>query len=218
MMRSLGEGQAYTLGEIFGSLRYPVPADHDYFVASPSSLDLDPADYGALEIRAPFFVDHGWSFGPDPDIVPFVWDRAVGGQPRFSEAEALTDYDSGLVGLAAVSAPDAESQAELYRMLSAAIVRIHAANRELLPEWFAAQGPSSAEAFIYFDRERTAPDEKLLSAAASIDEKIWRERLDELDDCLANDGLNKHHLRWIEFLAHGVKIPRLVALIKGAAV
>src|SRR5439155_15967903 len=87
MMRSLAPDQTYSLADIFGSLHYPIPDAHDYFVATrPSSIELQPSDYRALEVRAPFFVDHGWAFGLDPDIVPFVWDRAAGGQPRFSEA------------------------------------------------------------------------------------------------------------------------------------
>src|SRR5205814_5586611 len=136
---------------IFASLRYPVPTNHDYFVAAPpAALDLDSTQAHALEVREPFFVDHGWSFGPNQDLVPFVWDRSSGGQPRFSEAEALTDYDSGSFGLAAVSAPTAEGQAQVYKVLGQAIVHVHQANRDLLAEWLDGQGSSSRHAFIYF--------------------------------------------------------------------
>src|SRR5438309_11083470 len=111
----LDPARTYRLEELFGGLRSQVHSQHEYFVARPpKSLALEPEHLQALEVRAPFFIDHGWSFGPNPDLVPFVWDRSSGGQPRFSEAEALTDYDAGSFGLAAVSAPTAETQAQFY--------------------------------------------------------------------------------------------------------
>jgi len=82
-MSPLDPERGYTLAEVFGSLRYPVRADHDYFVAvPPEALDLDPAQLRALEVRPPFLVDHGWSLGTDRQIVPFVWYPRVGGQQR----------------------------------------------------------------------------------------------------------------------------------------
>jgi hypothetical protein len=216
-MSGLDPAPTYTLEEVFGSLGYPAMTDHDYFVAAPpAALTLDPSTLSALEVRAPFFVDHGWSFGPDANIVPFVWDNRAGGQPRFSEGEALTDYDSGLVGLAAVSGDDATAQAQLYRVLSQAIVEVHRADRELLAEWLDAQGPSSHDAFMYFDRERLVAEEKLLAADGSIDDGLWDARLDELATCLTENTIRKHHLRWIEFLAHAVNVPQLIKLAQGA--
>jgi len=50
----------------------------------------------------------------------------------------------------------------------------------------------------------------------AIHRALWDARLDELDVCLSQDGFSKHHLRWIEFLAHAVDIPRLMALIRAA--
>ena len=115
-MMTAGSSRAPTrLTEIFASLRNPCSHRTTTTSSQPRRpLDLDPAQMRALEVREPFFVDHGWSFGPNQDLVPFVWDRTSGGQPRFSEAEALTDYDSGSFGLAAVSAPTAESQAQAH--------------------------------------------------------------------------------------------------------
>jgi len=217
MMSPLDPERGYTLAEVFGSLRYPVRADHDYFVAVlPEGLDLNPTQLRALEVRAPFFVDHGWSFGPDRQIVPFVWDPRVGGQQRFSEAEALTDYDSGLVGLASMSASTPQGQAHLYGLLARAILMVHRSNRDLLAEWFDGQGPASGNAFLYFDRERIPAVEKLLAVDGAIDRALWDARLDELDACLGQDAFAKHHFRWVEFLAHAVDIPRLMALIRAA--
>src|SRR5438067_1433472 len=177
-MTTLDPAQTYTLEAIFGSLECPVRSEHDYFVETPpSDLQVDAVALKALEIRAPFFVDHGWSFGPDEHVVPFVWEPRIGGQARFSEGEALTDYDSGLVGLASVSAPDAETEARLYRVLGQAIVRTHQADPALLAEWLEAQGPASRHAFIYFDQERSPADEKLLAADGSIDRGLWDARL-----------------------------------------
>jgi len=215
-MTSLDAEATFTLDAVFGRLGYPVRADHDYFVDEPpAALDLDASSLRALEVRAPFFVDHGWSFGPNSDLVPFVWDRSVGGQARFSEGEALTDYDSGLFGLCSVSAP-ADEQAQLYRTVGRSIVDVHRANRELLGEWLEAQGSSSTDAFMYFDRERFPAEEKLLAADGSIDRALWDTRLDELTACLSQDAFRKHHFRWIEFLAHAVDVPRLMGLVRGA--
>jgi hypothetical protein len=216
-MVSLNAETTFTLEDLFAGLRSPVYPGHDYFVENPpATLELDPATLRSLEIRTPFFIDHGWSFGPDPDVVPFVWDRASGGQPRFSEAEALTDYDSGHFGLVAVSAPDATSQARLYRVLAKAIVNTHLADRDLLSEWFEAQGPSSSGAFAYFDAERSRGEEKLLAPDDSIDRVVWDARLDELAMCLDQGAVRKHHIRWLEFLAHSVDVARLMGLIRAA--
>ena len=216
-MSPLDPERGYTLAEVFASLRYPVHADHDYFVtAPPEQLALDPTRLRALEVRSPFFVDHGWSFGPDRELVPFVWDPRVGGQPRFSEAEALTDYDSGLLGLASMSASTPEGQAQLYALLARAILNVHRSNRDLLAEWFDGQGSSSSSAFVYFDRERVPAVEKLLAIDGAIDRPLWDARLDELEARLNRDAFSKHHFRWVEFLAHAVNIPRLMALIRAA--
>ena len=216
-MTSLNAETTYPLEGLFAGLRSPVGRDHDYFIATPpTGFALDAVSRAPLEIRAPFFVDHGWSFGPDRAIVPFVWDRASGGQARFSEAEALTDYDSGHFGLVAVSAPDAASQAELYGIVGHAIVDIHRADRDLLGDWFAAQGPSSSGAFAYFDEERYRSEEKLLAADGTIDRQMWDARLDELAACLENGAVRKHHIRWLEFLAHSVDVAQLMGLIRAA--
>lgn len=210
--------RSYPLSEIFGGLRHPVRDDHDYFVpAPPRTLSLDATQLHGLEVRKAFFIDHGWSFGPDRDLVPFVWDDRVGGEPRFSEAEALTDYDSGSLGLAAMSAPTAESQVQLYRVLGVAIIQVHQNNRDLLAEWFDAQGPSSADAFVYFDRQRPSAQEKLLALDGAVDRALWDARLDELIACLNAGVVYKHHFRWVEFLAHSVNIQELMRLIQAAA-
>jgi hypothetical protein len=149
-------------------------------------------------------------------VVPFVWDEGSGGQARFSEAEAFTDYDSGHFGLAAVSAPSAESQAQLYALLAQGILDVHLANRSLLAEWFAGQGAASEEIFVYFDRQRPAPEEKLLAVDGSIDQAMWDARLEELANGVARRSFLRHHFRWVEFLAHAVDVPGLVGLIRAA--
>ena len=214
---SLDPERSYALVDFFEGLRSPVRQDHEFFVgAPPRALALDRAQQQALEVRAPFFIDHGWSAGPDRRLVPFVWDPKSGGQQRFSEAEALTDYDSGLVGLSAVSAPTGAAQAQLFTVLARTIVGVHRGNRELLPEWFAAQGASSREIFVYFDEERGPAHEKLLSQNGDIDQEMWDARLDELERCLDRGAVQKHHFRWAEFLAHSVDIPGLVRLVRAA--
>jgi hypothetical protein len=216
-MTSPRTGPSYDFAELFDSFRSPVWSDHEYFVTSPpAALALDRTQLRALEVREPFFVDRGWSVGPSRDLVPFVWDRNSGGQPRFSEAEAFTDYDSGHFGLTAVSAPTGVTQAQLYAVLAQAIVDVHLANRSLLDEWFAGQGPTSRETFVYFDRQRRAPEEKLLSADGSIDQPMWDARLEELVANIERRAFHKHHIRWVEFLAHAVDMPQLMGLIKAA--
>jgi len=217
MMSPLDPARAYSLTDVFGIPRNPVYPNHEYFVAEPpDALALDADQLQTLGVRAPFFVDHGWSFGPNPDLVPFVWDRASGGQRRFSEAESLTDYDAGSFGLAAVSAPTAEAQGQLYRVLAQAIVDVHQGSPDLLAEWWAAQGTSSHDAFLYFDAERSPAVEKLLAADGTVDRALWDPRLDELSTCIGSDAWKKHHFRWVEFLAHAVDMPQLMALIRAA--
>jgi hypothetical protein len=216
-MMSQPPSRSYGLVELFDSFRSPVRSDHDYFVASPpAALALDRVQLQALEVREPFFVDRGWSVGPNRDVVPFVWDPKSGGQPRFSEAEAFTDYDSGHFGLAAVSAPTGQAQAQLYAVLAQGIVEVHRANRSLLDEWFAGQGPASQEIFVYFDRQRRTAEEKLLTADGSIDRTMWDARLEELAASIQQRTFLKHHFRWVEFLAHAVDVPQLMGLIKAA--
>ena len=216
-MRHADSGRTYAFTELFESFRSPVRGGHDYFVESPpSSLQLDPAQLRALEVRAPFFIDRGWSASPNRELVPFVWDPGSGGQPRFQEAEAFTDYDSGHFGLAAVSAPTGATQAELYALMAKAIVDVHRANRALMDEWFEAQGPASQNIFAYFDEERAAPEEKLLGPDGAIDPTMWDARLQELSDHVEQRAFLRHHFRWVEFLAHAVDMPQLMALIRAA--
>lgn len=194
--------------------RYPVVPGHGYFVANPpESIELTPDQLASLELRAPFFVDSGMWLGPDRRVVPFVWDDDVGGQPRFSEAEGLTDYDAGSFGLAAVCGATPTDQAKVYAALARGILAVHRANPALLGDWLTAQGDLSASLFRRFDRERPPAEEKLLSPEGAIDRDLWTERMAELDDCLARDAFHKHHFRWIEFLAHSVNVPRLMTFI-----
>jgi hypothetical protein len=216
-VRDSDSGHAYGFVELFESFRAPVRGGHDYFVESPpSSLSLGPAQLRALEVRAPFFIDRGWSASPNQELVPFVWDPASGGQPRFSEAEAFTDYDSGHFGLAAVSAPTGAAQAQLYAVLAQAIVDVHRANRSLMSEWFEAQGTGSQRIFVYFDEERFTPEEKLLAPDGTIDQALWDARLQELAEHLERQAFLRHHIRWVEFLAHAVDVPELMGTIKAA--
>src|SRR5579871_2509671 len=211
-------GPSYGLEELFDSFLSPLRSNHEYFVAAPpAALVLEPAQLRALEVREPFFVDHGWSAGPNRALVPFVWDPRSGGQPRFSEAEAFTDYDSGHFGLAAVSAPTARDQAQLYALIAQGILDVHRANRSLLSEWFASQGAASRDIFIYFDRERSSPEDKLLTASGDIDQAMWDERFAELARRVEERSFCKHHVRWVEFLAHAVDVPQLMALIRAQA-
>jgi len=201
--------------ELFESFRSPVRGGHEYFVESPpASLSLTPSQLRALEVRAPFFIDRGWSASPNRDLVPFVWDPDSGGQQRFSEAEAFTDYDSGHFGLAAVSAPTGAAQPQLYAVLAGSIVEVHPPNRPLMAEWFAAQAQASQNIFSYFDEERSAPEEKLLAAGGTIDDAMWDPRLQELADHIERRAVLRHHIRWVEFLAHAVDVPQLMSLIK----
>src|SRR5438128_2446446 len=70
-MMSSNASRSYGFAELFDSFRSPVFTDHDYFVASPpKTLVLDAPQLQALEVREPFFVDHGWSAGPNRELVP----------------------------------------------------------------------------------------------------------------------------------------------------
>jgi hypothetical protein len=208
----------FLLTDLFGRLRSPVYSGHTYFVENPPErLDLNADQLRALEVREPFFVGNGWSMGPNRAVVPFVWDPQSGRQARFSEAESYTDYDSGHLGLVAVSAPTGETQAKLYVLVARAILDVHRANRALLGEWFDGQVGGSADVFQYFDNERQPPVEKLLNAEGVVDRDLWDRRIDELSAGLDVGAFKPHYFRWFEFLAHAVDIPQLMQLIRAAA-
>ena len=94
---------------------------------------------------------------------------------------------------------------------------VHLANRDLLAEWLRCAGLLLRhDAFVYFDEERPPAIEKLLAADGTIDRALWNTRLDELAACLDQGAFQKHHFRWVEFLAHSVDIPQSMGLIRAA--
>jgi hypothetical protein len=46
---------------------------------------------------------------------------------------------------------------------------------------------------------------------------MWEARLRELAEHIERGGFLRHHFRWVEFLAHAVDVPGLMALIKAQA-
>lgn len=212
------------LEEMFTSLPSPVIEGHKYFVEKPpEDIRLTKEEMTSLESRVPFFVKEGDLIKAREEAVPFVWDPVVGIEknPRFKEAEDLTQGDSGLLALAANSARTPQEQARLYRALSKSVIGIHENNPELLKEWYKAQDEFSINVFRGIDNQeiRKGDSSTILLATelnATSDqqiayiESVWPDRIKSLKEAIANKKLEPHDLRWIEFLSHSVNIPELI--------
>jgi hypothetical protein len=156
---------------------------------------------------------------------------------RYLEAEAKTNKDSGLFAISAASAENPKEQAKLYRYLTGSIIAVHEHNPDLLNAWLEKQAPISNALFIQYDHTQApapvegAPDavtytprpenEQLLKIDGTVNGRdaainnaatvaMWKKRIAILREATAHDKLEDYHIRWIEFLAHSVKVPELI--------
>lgn len=229
----------YTTYEIFDFIKGPIDKNHPRFIENPpGQIPLNSLDASSLELRLPFFINIKTDpSSPEmllgcetnPLVIPFVFDE-TGRTKRFKNGEAATHGDSGLVGLAAASAPDAQRQAKLYKSLTQAILSVHSSNKTLLNEWRQEQefwAQENGGSYAYFvgldhtedgqlrpENERLFPYNGPLSPNIEQFMPFWAERKRELATALQQDRLYPHHLRWIEFLAHSVNVDRLMQIAK----
>ena len=188
-------------------------------------------------------VDGRVAYEVNKRVVPFVFEIGDGGDhpdQRLLNGEAATDGDSGVVGLVAASAENPEKQALLYHNLVDVIILIHEKDPKLLGKWLEAQkkleksGVSSllllaqfdrdkvnrenlrpeAERLFYFseDKFKNHPDRRLEDFSPT-----WQKRIAELKQAASENKLQKHHLRWIELLAHSIDVDGLIGIIKEKA-
>lgn len=214
-----------------------IKENNPYFVEDPPEvINLTDEQKQDLRLLEPFFIDITTSsWRTNPEVVPYVYEE-IGRSGRFQSAEAVTNGDSGLFALCAVSAEGSEKQARLYQAVASAILDIHEGDPELVVNWLGVQAqtetdgaPSSFNIFSTFDFRQEGgqmiprpPEETLVTSL--FDEKgeisflnfrnAWKERVGELRKALVEDNLQPHHLRWIEFLSHSVTIPKLFEIIK----
>lgn len=148
--------------------------------------------------------------------------------PRFIEAIKSTGNDSSVLALAAVSAPDSEKQAYVYRDMAEVLVQIFESKPNLFKDWLNAQMQDSnysANLFLEFDRERSREGENenfLLITPGLTDGKIdpdkfntkWQERLGALKTALASGNLEEYHHRWIEMMSKAVDMKKVNDLIR----
>ncbi|MBI4226338.1 hypothetical protein HY612_04460 [Candidatus Roizmanbacteria bacterium] len=230
----LEAGKTYSLTDIFRMVKDPVPTNHDYFVENPLlDLPLTQQQLESLKTKEPFFVDWGKDMiAANPRVIP--WDKFEN-DPRFNNTEALTEKDSGTLALAAVSSGTPEKQAALYRTMANAVLDFHSQNQPWLNEWLQAQKaqipnkPRGTAPIIFFvrndlerDRQQKNPEQRLLSydSKGRVDEtkfhELWWQRLGELKQIFSqpNPQLQPHHIRWLEFLSHSIKVGDLLKLIK----
>lgn len=221
--------RVYKLNEVFNTVIGSVKKDHAYFIAKPSQeVGFSQEEQKSLESSLPFFIHvpgtDRWE--TNKRVVPFVWDPKLGERDeRFANTEKLTNGDSGLLALCAVSADSPERQAQLYRTVSGVILQVHGNNPDLLREWIEKQlDPQNPEdqsinLFYHFDQERRkktkSEDEMLLpydrekKIDPQLTDQVWVSRINELKMALEEDQIQPHHLRWIEFLSHSVDVPKL---------
>ncbi len=226
--------------QVFGQ---PTDRTNEFYVTSPpASLNLTPQELQALELRAPFFINirqnpnnpRSWSWNTNRRVVPHVRYGADGDEPqqRFVNAEHATNGDSGMFALAAMSSPDPQRQAQLYRDLADVVLKAHENNKELLKQWIHAQGEdqtgddisTSKGIFKHYDLERALNlNDAQLQAREMlvqtdnrgkynevINQQVWVQRIDELNQAIRTDALKPHHFRWLEFLSHSVDIAKVV--------
>lgn len=240
-------GKDYSMEEMFSSIQGEVNKGHRFYVESPpSQLSLTNQEINRLKLIEHFFVniqevDGRVAYEVNKRVVPFVWELGENGttpDTRFNDGEKATDGDSGVVGLAAASAENPEKQALLYHDLADAIIMIHKKDPKLLGQWLEKQkelqasGLSSLvlltkndlidrenlrpeqERLFYFseDKFKNHPDQVLEDFSAT-----WKSRISELEQVISENKLQKHHLRWIELLAHSVDVDGLIGIIKEKA-
>ena len=129
----------FALTDIFRKIVGPVPTGHEFFIENPpEKLMLDDATLDKLTFKdhKPFFILRNKTIAANPEVIP--WDKFEN-DTRFKNAEVLTDNDSGLLALAAVSGKRPEEQARIYNILADLIVKIHEKNPELLSQWVESQ-------------------------------------------------------------------------------
>ena len=251
---SVPEHPQGSVQRMLASLEAEVPRDHEYFVENPpEEIRLTPEQMKELELIEPFFIhftkDGQLWIKTNERVVPYVWNPKVGigpepgqGNERFEKAEGLTNGDSGLLALAAVSSETPEKQTQLYRALAHSIVEMHKNNPELLRIWLVKQGeektqsgdiqtPDSIDVFVTNDLEsgtqKPRPEHERLvifdtenfpnidpARNEALREQAWTQRLDELRDVITLGTIEQTHLRWIEFLSHSVDVAKLVQIAK----
>jgi len=239
-------GKTYTLEGMFGRVPGNVPPNHEYTVVGDPQ-PVENVERFATNIKEPFFIDVTVSpkglidYKTNAKVIPYVWND-TGKIPRFISAEGCTDGDSGFFAVCALAGQDQEHQGKVYKIASQAILNIHK-NPNHLQQWLQTQtnadGPTVNipqqdgtsiptkinSIFLFIDNdkdkdrnlrpenERLFPDEKTVSKFM----ELWQRRIPELEQALAQNKLQPHHLRWIEFLSHSVDVDAMMKEIKAKA-
>lgn len=212
----------------------PEEKDPSYYLDSKEPLR-------DLESSKPFFVNiklnpNGtFSFAVNPEVVPYVY-SPIAQTERFKQAEAATNGDSGLFAICAVAAETPAAQAEVYKKAAEVVLKVHQNNSSLLTTWLEKQrGPNKGSDFPPFyifashdmklvngiPQPRPSQEQLVifaLEADSILDtpkfESVWSERIQELNTAVADQSLQPHHIRWIEFLSHSIDQPKLFDRLK----
>lgn len=204
----------------------------DYFISDPKDIQFTPEQLHQLRINEPFFIPWPNAFcAANPKIIP--WDKFQN-SPRFIKVEGLTDNDSGLLALTAVSAPDEQKQALLYLTLAKNILFMHKNDRIYLLKWLMNQKIPSIGEFAPYDFFRKndhinndfdnqlKPEQERLLLYETTDNTIegerfinhWQDRIVQLEKAIKEGKIERHHYRWIEFLSHSVNVGEMVKMMK----
>lgn len=183
----------------------------------------------------------------NPDVLKYP-SLLVGKYQRFDGAYDISSCDSLLLSLSAASAHGTDNQARLYRCLVNNVIELHgklkvnarfADGKEqemsLLEYWLRGQiipqidNHASIHVDMNSDFKKDSNDlrpenERLFAHCTQPEEELqktielWQQRIPELEQALAQNKLQPHHLRWIEFLSHSVDVDAMMKEIKDNAV
>lgn len=217
---------------------------HSYFINGElKKPDLSNEDLKKLESTLATFTevrilpDGLIRYQVSPFAIPYLFED-VAQSAEFASALNFAGQEFRLFALCSSSAGGTEKQAKLYEIVADVITKCHENNPMLLMEWGRIQTSNQGD-LTSFDALRTldftfengvprprSGNEQLIifadDAQGGYDisrfEKVWAGRISQLRRVLDNGKLERHHMRWLEFLSYSVNIQRLFdQYLKGTA-
>lgn len=231
----LEKNRRYNVVDIYRSIPHPPSTRNPYFIDNVSDdIQITQVERQSLITTVPFFLLSPGSLGRlrmdmNPDAAAFVSKLQLElNDKRYIAAEAVTNNDSGVFALCAASAKTPLEQTKLFHHVAREIIRVHETSANHLLAWLTQQttlqhsGRSSMDVFYTNDLSNNRPaDERLLAEGNTPQEIVrntfnkWGPIIEELSDKLTSDQqLTLMDLRKIEFLAHSIKVDKLLELIK----
>lgn len=177
-------GEAHAVVQVFEGLTPKAkPEENPYWIAGEVPADFaekltdEQVNELAFNPQKPLFLNVKYENTPQGKMLHRQLNREVFDPAyslkenrRFTNAELLTENDSGLFALAAASAETPEKQAVLYRQLGETVLRAHSLNPKLLESFLKAQTEGSLEALLNDEAKLFIPQE--FGEATRLDQNI----------------------------------------------